>query len=85
MADDPTFFFPPRVRLLRQKGWLGHAVADPNGEAVKDDAGEIILMAFYRQRPGAAMWIVAHDKPSSVYPAQKYLYQRYTETKTDDR
>lgn len=42
--QNPPFAFPDRVRLMPGRGHLGAASADGNGDAVKDDHGDVILM-----------------------------------------
>jgi hypothetical protein len=50
---------------------------------IKDDAGGILVMGYCGPTPGGeavvGLWIVANDTPSRVYPAAKYIYQRYSE------
>ena len=78
---EPTF--PERVRLQPGNGWLGTAVEDPKGDAVKDPRGSIILMAYFEKRPPPAgvvqgYFIVSHDGYTHIHSKGHAFFQRYS-------
>lgn len=79
--QNPPFVFPEKISLVPCTGYLGFAVTDKTGNAIKDDAGEIIIMGYTgptpKGKPAHGLWIVSNDTPTEIHPSSKYIYQRY--------
>lgn len=76
--QNPPFSFPDFKEFKRCSGLPLHS---EDMKLVKDDKGPIICMGYAGPTPygqtSTSIWIVSHDVPTKVHPAEKYVYQRY--------
>jgi hypothetical protein len=80
MEMNENLDFPLWIKKTNLKHLMQPAESK-DSDFIKDDKGEIILMKYIgpKSKHTDNLWVVTHDKNTSVHPAEKYAHQRYSE------